>query len=83
MREELTRRARILFDMDAFIRDNIGDDNITEMWLMCGLPDGSSNEDVIECAKDNDSFCDIVKCFARCVAVATDDGSMSLLEDED
>ena len=83
MKEELTRRARILFDMDAFIRDNICDDDITEMWLMCGLPDDSSDEDVIECAKDNDAFCGIVECFARCVTVAADGGDLSLLEDED
>lgn len=83
MKEELTRRVRILFDMDTFIRDNIGDDDITEMWLMGGLPDGSTDEDIIECAKDNDDFCNIIKCFARCVAVATDDGDLSLLEDDD
>ena len=83
MNEELTRRVRILYDMDTFIRDDIGDDEVTEMWLMGGLPDGCSTAEEIEIAKNNDDFTDIVKCFARCVAVATDIGSMSLLEDED
>ena len=82
MNKELTRRVRLLEDMDAFIRDNIGDEEITTMWLIGGLPDGCDTTEVIEIAKDNDDFTYIVKCFARCVAVATDIGSMTLLDDE-
>jgi len=79
--EELTRRERILIDMDAFIRDNIGDDDITEMWLMGGLPDGCNCNEIRGFARDNEDFTNMVKCFANCVAVATDTGSMTLLDD--
>ena len=83
MKEELTRRVRLLEDMDAFIRNNIGDEEITEMWLMEGLPDGCDTADEIEIAKENVDFTEIVKCVARCVAVATDLGSMTIFDDDD
>lgn len=79
MNEELTRRVRILYDMDTFIRDDIGDDEVTEMWLMGGLPDGCSTTEEIEIAKNNNDFTDIVKCFGRCVDFATSIGSMTFL----
>ena len=82
-KEELTRRARLLEDMDVFIRDNIGDDDITEMWLMYGLPDDCSDECIIEIAKDSDCFTDIVKCFSRCVATANDLGNMTFFDYQD
>lgn len=49
-------KANILGGMDAYIRDEVGDEDIFMRWLMVGVPDGSTEEDLIEIAEDDDEF---------------------------
>lgn len=35
--DDLTR-ARILFELDRFLREHINDETIFEEWLICGVP---------------------------------------------
>jgi hypothetical protein len=59
-------RANILGGMDCYIRD-LGDEDILEPWLMCGVPDGCSEEELMEIAEDVDDFRSIVKEFAKLI----------------
>lgn len=66
-RENIERiRQIMLVNMDAIIRCDIDDEGIIESWLMCGLPDGYDEDDLIEIAADDESFMEMVECFGRC-----------------
>ena len=36
-------RAKILLNIDAYLRKTINDECIFESWLMCGVPDGTED----------------------------------------
>lgn len=66
-RENIIRtRTVMLSQMDAIVRCDIGDESIIESWLMCGVPDGWDESDLIEIAEDDDEWRDVVGCFRRC-----------------
>ena len=66
-RENIIRtRTIILSQMDAVVRCDIRDEDIIESWLMCGVPDGWDNDDLVEIAADDDMWTEVVECFARC-----------------
>lgn len=49
---------------DSIIRE-YGDEDVFEPWIMCGVPDGASEEDLISIAEDLEEFTDIMECFCR------------------
>lgn len=49
---------------DSFIRE-YGDEEVLMPWLMCGVPDGSTEEDLEWLSEDLDNFADIMECFCR------------------
>ena len=52
-RENIERiRQIMLVNMDTIITCDIGDENIIESWLMCGLPDGWTNDDLVDIAEE-------------------------------
>ena len=59
-------RMESLKQMDYYIKNVIGDDGVTEQWLMGGLPDGYDETDLKEIAMDDELWVDCVNCFARC-----------------
>ena len=65
---EVTKcRIEFLKQFDYYVRNIIGDDEITcDIWLAEGLPDGYDETDLKETAKDNELWLDCVKCFERC-----------------
>lgn len=67
-REELVAmRVDFLRQFDEYVRDKIGDDEITiDIWFALGVPDGATEIDLIEIAKDDEAWVDCVKCFAKC-----------------
>ena len=67
-REELIAiRVDFLRQFDKYVRDDIGDENITvDIWLALGVPDGATEADLIEIASDDESWVDCVKCFTTC-----------------
>ena len=66
-RENIIRtRTIMLSQMDAIIRCDIGDEDILESWLMCGVPDECDELDLIEIADDEDEWRGVVDCFKRC-----------------
>lgn len=71
-REELVQtRIKFLKDMDRYVKNVIGDDEITVyVWFACGLPDGYDETDLLEIASDDDLWTDCVECFARCCKIS-------------
>lgn len=63
-------RIEFLKQFDYYIRNTIGDEDITEEWLMLGLPDGYSEIDLEEIALDDELWLDCVNCFASCCRAA-------------
>lgn len=65
--ENQVLRANILGGMNTYILDVVGDECITESWLMCGVPDGCTEDELMEIAEDVDDFRSIVKEFAKLI----------------
>ena len=64
-------RIEFLKQFDYYVRNVIGDDDITvNIWLAGGLPDGYTDEDLKEIAIDDELWLDCVNCFANCCRVA-------------
>ena len=63
-------RIEFLKQFDYYIRNIIGDDDITEEWLMLGLPDGYDEADLKDIALDDESWIDCVNCFSNCCKAA-------------
>ena len=63
-------RMDFINQFDHYIRNEIGDETITEGWLMCGLPDGADTAEIREIAEDEELWFDIVQCFAACCRLA-------------
>ena len=43
----------------------LGDEDLIEVWLTCGVPDQPDDEDFEFIANDQDSFDEVVNCFVR------------------
>ena len=63
-------RIEFLKQFDCYIKNIIGDDEITEEWLIMGLPDGYDEADLKEIALDDELWLDCVKCFSFCCKAA-------------
>ena len=69
MSEIIVMRTDFLIQMDKYVRDIIGDEDIIDYWMTYGVPDGSSAEDISEIAQDNDAWVEIINCFAKCLRI--------------
>lgn len=65
--EMIILRANILGGFDAYIRDVIGDDDITDRWDMFGVPDGADEEEIMEIAEDEHEWARICGYFGTIV----------------
>lgn len=63
-------RMEFLKQFDYYIRNIIGDDDITDHWLMMGLPDGYDETDLKDIALDDELWLDCVKAFSACCKMA-------------
>ena len=64
-------RIEFLKQFDYYVRNVIGDDEITcDIWLAEGLPDGYNEADLKEIAFDDELWLDCVKCFSYCCKAA-------------
>lgn len=55
-KEMTVLRANILGGMDAYIRETVQDEEDFEYWLIMGIPDGATEETLMEIAKDEAEF---------------------------
>ena len=61
--ERIVLRANLLGGMNSYIL-GLGDEEILAPWLMCGVPDSCTEEELMEIAEDDDEFRRIAKEFA-------------------
>lgn len=61
-------RANILGGMDTYIREVVGDEDIFEEWLAEGVPDNCDQETLMEIAKDDWIFKNIVFLFDNLIS---------------
>ena len=61
----ISLRAKMLGEMNTYILDTIGDEEITN-----GVPDGAIEEDLLEIAKEDECWLDCIGCFANCCRAA-------------
>lgn len=63
-------RIDFLKQFDYYVRNTIGDDDITDSWLVYGVPDEYTDEDLEEIATNDDLWISCVNCFADCCKMA-------------
>lgn len=61
-------RANLLKAMDDYVRDVIGDDNVTDLWLSIGIADGDAEtEEGLMEYTDLELFREMVRVFKKCL----------------
>lgn len=65
-REEFyNTRARLLKDMDKAVRDTVQTDEVFNIWLKYGVPDGADDTDLREITEDDRLWLGCVNVFAE------------------
>ena len=72
--EQTMQRIYFLRQFDEYVRDTIGDDDITVHWLAFGIPNGSADDINVleEIAEDDELWLECVKAFAYCIKAETE-----------
>lgn len=66
--QNIKARVELVKAMDSYVRNVIGDDNITvNCWLAEGMPDGEDDIDLIYDMADEDMFEEWVAAFKTCL----------------
>ena len=69
-RNEMIRiRKNLLRQMDTFIRENISEDVVIDVWLACGLEDGWDEEILTEYASTDELWNDCINAFRKCCEI--------------
>lgn len=63
-------RVKFLKEFDQYVRNCIDDERIIVHWLILGVPDGSTDEELEEIALDDDLWLDCINAFADCCRTA-------------
>ena len=66
MSETTKIRIKLLKEMNDYILNVIGDEDVFDDWWTNGVPDSPSEEDYETIASDDNSWYDVVEVFARC-----------------
>lgn len=67
MKEIIELRVKILKEMNEYIFNEIGDEDITDYWLMYGMPDDSEDDDFLMVAEDEEGWVHVVTAFHKCL----------------
>ena len=69
-RNEMIRtRKNLLKQMDTFIKENIDEDVVIDVWFACGLEDGWDEEILTEYTSDKESWDGCVNTFIECCKI--------------
>ncbi len=69
--ELVTTRTQLLKEMDAYVRNKIGDDFIyCNIWAATAVPDEPDEEDYNTIAEDDNLWVLAVQTFAKCCKLA-------------
>ena len=63
-------RIDMLYAFDKYVKETIGDEIITDIWLTEGLPDEADTEELTEIAEDDFMWLEMVETFAECCRLA-------------
>ena len=61
-------RIKLLKEMDSYICNTIGDEDIWETWIAVGVPDGATEEDYRFMAEDEEIWRETCALFGRLIA---------------
>jgi len=64
----ITLRANIMGGMNEHIKE-LGDEAIWMKWIMV-FPDECDEEELMEMAEDEETYLEVIECYARCLKVA-------------
>ena len=64
--EMLILKQNILSGMDSYIRE-LGDEDIWEVWIANGVPDGATEDDLQFIAEDDELWRDTCNLFGRLI----------------
>ena len=67
MNEKTILRMNMLGAFNAYVLDYVGDETLINAWLMCGVPDGATEDDLREMAEDDNLWVDAVNTFKRVI----------------
>ena len=67
MDEKTILRMNLLGGMNSYVLDYVGDETLIDMWLMTGVPDGATEDDLLEMAEDNELWVDAINTFKRII----------------
>lgn len=73
MKNPMQKKMRMDFlrDFDYYVRNVIGDDDITyDVWCSTGVPDGWNEDDLESIAEDDELWVDCCKTFEKCLKMA-------------
>lgn len=56
-------KVRILMTLNKVILEDVGDDNITDIWFSEGIPDEPSEDDYYFIATNRENFIDVCNLF--------------------
>lgn len=73
MNDIILLKMNLLGGMDDYVRNVIGDDDITDFWNIYGVPDECDEQILREIAEDDNSFRDICKALANVLAMVEDE----------
>lgn len=67
--EIIETRKNLLKKMDTFLKENIREDVVMDLWFAYGLEDGWDDDILTKYANDDDSWNDCIKIFRKCCEV--------------
>lgn len=67
--EMIETRKNLLKKMDAFLKENIREDVVMDLWFAYGLEDGWDDDILAQYANDDESWNDCVKIFRKCCEI--------------
>ena len=67
--EMIIIRKNLLRQMDTFIRENISEDVIIDIWLVYGLEDGWDEEILTEYASTDELWNDCINALLKCCEI--------------
>lgn len=70
---KVSNNFELLKAMDTVV-SCMNNDDATVPWLMCGLPDGADDEEVMEIASDDGAMDEVCACFGRVMRMFSKDG---------
>ena len=62
------KRANLLGYMDNVLREKCDDEFQFERWLICGVPDGATEDDLLDIAGDDTLYYDCLELFVKLLA---------------